>query len=259
MRFLFPAFILVFTLISYCKKDISKAMAKSSDKQLQQIKRETIHFPSKDKLLITADDYPIIPAGNYALLCHQARFSRGEYRETAPLLALKGFHCLAIDQRSGNRVKGVINQTAKRAREKELPTNYLDARQDIEAAIDHAYKENNNKPILLVGSSYSASLSLLIGNKNPKVKAIAVFSPGEYFKGYTIADSIKDIQKPIFITSAKNELKGIKELVKNVDNKYITLFEPKTAGFHGSKALWKENKGHEAYRNAFNDWLKTKL
>jgi len=188
-------------------------------------------------------------------LCHQAGYSRGEYRETAPFLALKGISCLAIDQRSGDQINNVVNETAKQAKEKGLPTDYLDAKQDIEKAIDLAYEKNNKQPIILVGSSYSASLALLIGAKNDKVKAIAVFSPGEYLKGITLSEEIKTLNKPVFITAAKNEIPSVKKLIKDIPLKYITLFEPNSKGFHGSKALWKKNEGHQAYQDAFNAWL----
>ncbi len=215
----------------------------------------SVTFPSKDSLMITADFYKASPAKAFSLLCHQARFSRGEYRETAPVLVLKGISCLTIDQRSGNEVNDVINATAKLAKEKGLPTDYLSAKQDIEAAIDFAYKKNNKQPILLVGSSYSATLALLIGKDNDKVKAIAVFSPGEYFKNISIAKGIKGLQKPIFVTAAKDEISSVKKLLRYVDSGNITLFSPKVKGFHGSKALWKKNPGSEAYSNAFDSWL----
>lgn len=215
----------------------------------------SITFPSKDGLEITADYYKASPNKTFAVLCHQAGFSRGEYRETAPMIALKGVSCLAIDQRSGNEANGVVNATAKLAKEKGLPTDYLSAKQDIEAAIDFAYEKNNKQPVLLVGSSYSATLVLLIGKNNDKVKAIAAFSPGEYLKGISVAESIKGLTKPIFVTAAKNEIPSVKKLLQYVDSKNITLFSPKVKGFHGSKALWRKNPGSESYRNAFERWL----
>ncbi len=45
---------------------------------------ETIHFKSKDGLLITADFYALEHAEDLILLCHRSHCNRGEYRETAP-------------------------------------------------------------------------------------------------------------------------------------------------------------------------------
>ncbi len=123
---------------------------------------KTIHFPSKDGLRITADVYPVDQPKGLILLCHRSHCNRGEYRETAPKFNTLGFSCLAIDQRSGMKVFGVINETSALAKQKGLGTGYLDAKKDIEAAVSYAFIMNNNKPIIILGSSYSASLALLI-------------------------------------------------------------------------------------------------
>ena len=217
---------------------------------------EKITFPSKDNLPITADVYLQKGMEPTMLLCHQAGFSRGEYKNTALMLNELGVSCMAIDQRSGKEAQGVINETAKAAADKSLPTAYLDARQDIEAAIDYLYERNGNQPIILVGSSYSASLSLLIGKDNPKVKAIAAFSPGEYFKGVDIAGTITGTTKPVFVTSSKKESPGVETLTKGIDAQFLTHYKPEVEGIHGSRALWESTEGNEGYWGAFKDFLK---
>ena len=42
-------------------------------------------------------------------------------------------------QRSGNKVNNVVNQTNSNAKAQGLSTNFLDAKQDIETAIDYLY------------------------------------------------------------------------------------------------------------------------
>ncbi len=217
---------------------------------------EKITFPSKDGLPITADVYIQKGIEPTMLLCHQAGFSRGEYKNTALKLNEMGISCMAIDQRSGKEAQEVTNETAKAAAEKNLPTSYLDARQDIEAAIDHLYGRNGNQPIVLVGSSYSASLALLIGKDNPKVKAIAAFSPGEYFEGMDIAGTITGTSKPVFVTSSKTETPGVETLTKGIDAQYLTHYKPEVAGIHGSRALWESTEGNADYWTAFSGFLK---
>ncbi|HID38382.1 MAG TPA: hypothetical protein EYP36_02570, partial [Calditrichaeota bacterium] len=98
---------------------------------------KTITFPSLDSLEITADLY--LPHGKTApfiILYHRAHWSRGEYREIAPKLTEMGFNCLAVDQRSGSEVNGVKNETAARAVKLGKPTTYVDALQDMQAALD---------------------------------------------------------------------------------------------------------------------------
>ena len=213
-------------------------------------------FPSKDSLLIFADVYKRKDSKPIVLLCHQAGFSRGEYRETAFRIGSIGFSSIAIDQRSGNEVNGIVNKTAQLAIEKELPTEYIDAKQDIEAAIDYLFKLNDNQSIILVGSSYSASLVLLIGKKNDKVKAVAAFSPGEYIKGINIQDSIIGYEKPIFITSSKTETEAAKKLISGIDTVWTNHFQPDFEGIHGSSALWETTEGNEKYWDAFKLFLK---
>lgn len=206
---------------------------------------KTVHLKSKDGLTITADLYKVEKPKGFILLCHRSHSNRGEYRETAPKLNKLGFSCLAIDQRSGMKVFGVVNETKERAKEKKLKTGYLDVKPDIEAAIDYSFKLNKKKPIIIFGSSYSASLALLILVENAKVKATIVFSPGEYLKGINLSEQIKSIDKPIFATSPKKEIKQVSEVLKFVEKKHVTQFKPQVEGFHGSKTLWDEVKGNE--------------
>ena len=216
-------------------------------KELLQNNFETLQFKSKDGLLITADFYSVEHSKGLILLCHRSHCNRGEYKETAPKLNQLGYSCLAIDQRSGMKVFGVINETSALAKQKGLATGYLDAKQDIEAAVDYPYKLNNNAPVIILGSSYSAALALLVATETENVKAIIAFSPGEHLKGLKLAEEIKSLAKPIFVTGAKKEIDEVSEFFRCINSKNITLFRPKVDGFHGSKPLWESVKGHETF------------
>lgn len=217
----------------------------------------TITFYAKDSVIITADTYFLEGIPPTVLLCHQAGYSRGEYINTAKKLNELGFSCMAIDQRSGKGVNGVINQTAIDADSKLRNVGYAGAKQDVEAAIDYLYDNNDNQPIILVGSSYSASLALWIGSENNKIKAVAVFSPGEYLTGINLTKTIKSINLPIFATSSKREIGPVEKLLSKVKSELITQFKPEVKGFHGSKALWDKNEGHQGYWSAFKNFLLT--
>ncbi len=215
-----------------------------------------VSFKSKDGLLITADYYKVENHKGFIVLCHRSHCNRAEYRETAPKFNKWGYSCLAIDQRSGMKVFGEVNETKNRAKEKGLPTGYLDAKPDIESSIEYAYKLDENKPIILLGSSYSASLALLVSTKTDKIKATIVFSPGEYLKGIKLAERIKSITIPVFATSTEKEIDQLSELLKFIDKRYITHFKPKVEGFHGSKTLWEVVKGFETYWRELEQFLK---
>ena len=222
----------------------------------QTDKLNTINLYAKDSVAIKADLYHGEKGGDVILLCHQARFSRGEYLETGPRLAEYGFNCMAIDQRSGDQVNGVINQTAKRAQEVGRPTDFLDAEQDILAAIEF-YHKLTKKKIILVGSSYSASLALKIASENDLVKAVIAFSPGEYFgEKLNLSKTIAGLSKPCFVTSSKREAEAVKSVTAGIASDLFVHFVPKSKGFHGSKALWSENEGNEEYWSALNAFFK---
>ncbi len=216
---------------------------------------ERVYYESRDGLLITGDLYSADKPKGYLLLCHRSHYNRGEYCEIAPKLAALGFLCLAVDQRSGMNVLGFTNETSTLAKQKGLPTGYLDAKQDIEASIDYLYERNGHKPIILVGSSYSASLALLIAKDNAKVKAVAAFSPGEYLKKTKVAESIKGLAKPTYVTSARKETADVGQIIRYMDMKYATYFRSQDAGFHGARTLWDTVDGHEKYWESFSQFL----
>lgn len=214
-----------------------------------------IEFPSRDGLIISANSYEYnVPNEPYIILCHQAGYSRGEYRETAKELNALGYNCLAVDLRSGKECNNMINETAARAAEKKLSVNYSDAEQDMASAIDYVYTKTG-KPVILVGSSYSASLALKIAVNNEKVLAVAAFSPGEYIKGTNIAQSISALDKPAFITSSKKESGNVAQLIKGIKPQVINHFVPTGEGDHGSKVLWTNNPDNAEYWQAFKSFL----
>lgn len=261
MRFLLIAICLILiSCDSSNKKSEIKSQTLAISKELDTLKVPNIYvvktiFYSKDSLPISGDIYEVNNKKPTILLCHQAGYSRGEYNDIARKLCNYGFSSLAIDQRSGGEVNGVLNQTTAAAKARNLPTDYLDARQDIEAGIDYLYAMNGNQPIILIGSSYSATLALLIGNTSKKVKAIAAFSPGEYFKTINVQNTIKNISKPVFVTSSKKESEALTKLISEINAENLTHFIPSNDGIHGAKALWDSTEGNAAYWNAFLKYL----
>ena len=224
---------------------------------------EQIEFDSTDRLKITADLYMKYSdkAKPFILLCHQAGWSRGEYREIAPKLNAMGFNRMAMDQRSGKEVNGVANETAARAKAANKGGEFVDAEQDIVAAAKHARDNFAQGKLLLWGSSYSAALVLRIAGEHTSIVDGALsFAPGEYFTGQGkpknwIASSVAKAECPIFITSAKKEHKGWKDIFAAIKAEGKTKFLPKTAGNHGSRALWDKFGDSGDYWNAVKSFL----
>jgi pimeloyl-ACP methyl ester carboxylesterase len=223
-----------------------------------QNKPEQVSFNAKDGLEITADLYKTNDAYPYMLLFHQAGFSRGEYKNTAQIFNNFGYNCLAIDQRSGDIANGIINETAKRAKAKELSTPYIEAYQDMEAALDYAYKKSG-KPIVVVGSSYSAALVLRLASENiQKISKVLAYSPGEYIQGHSVAAWSNLLETPVFVTSSKAEAESVADLVKGSSNEKLVHFTPKGEGVHGSRVLWKSTANNQEYWVATRIFLTTK-
>ena len=224
--------------------------------------QEKFTFKSADGLEITADKYfsntetaPLI------ILFHQAGWSRGEYKEIAPKLNKMGFNCLAIDQRSGEAINDVENETYKRAVENKLGTTYVDAEIDMIAAIEFS-KNNYEKASQLIiwGSSYSAGLVLKIAGERDDIDAVLAFSPAEYYKKMGkpadwIEQSAKKIEIPVFITSAKMEKKNWWKISEAIPSEQKAYFLPTKLGKHGSRALWQKFGDHKEYWKAVTGFL----
>ena len=226
------------------------------------LKPKLREFPSKDGLILSADLYmpnkhrkaPLI------VLFHQANWSRGEYREIAPKLCALGYNCMAVDLRSGRTVNDVPNETAKRAKDLELDTEYADAIPDMEAALTYARKHLTQGPVIAWGSSYSSALALRLAGTQPKLMdGVLSFAPGEYFKAKGeswIQEAAKKIKCPTFITSAKDEHPRWEAIFEAIPTKTKRAFVPESKGNHGSRALWKQFEDSPAYWKEVKTFLK---
>ncbi|MBR9859497.1 hypothetical protein GYB22_01845 [bacterium] len=245
MRTLF--YLLLSLAIIACGDSDQKKQSEKEDQtvDLNSLKEKTtLTFPSKDSLLITADYYPNASARKLILLFHQAEFSRGEYLEIAPKLVESGYACMAVDLRSGRAVNDVINETFNRALKKDLPTKFLNARQDMQAAIEYA-KEHSDNQLVWWGSSYSASLDIMEGKDESRVAKVVAFSPGEYFNNQnTVKSKIPGYQKPVFVTCTKNEQKMVEDIFNLLPDNFTTKYNH--AADHGSKSLWSEKPGSDS-------------
>ena len=219
----------------------------------------TFTFPSEDGLEVTADlyapegieDRPVI------VLFHQARFSRGAYCDTAPRLNALGFACIAVDQRSGDRVNGVVNETARRASAAGLGTEFEDALPDMRAALAYARSANGGAAVIGIGSSYSSSLIIKIAADNPDlVDGTLSFSPGEYFSDRKlIQTAAANVNIPAFITSARSERNVWPVIFDAIGSQEKVSFVPESAGRHGASTLWPTTANNEETWSAVEAFL----
>lgn len=225
---------------------------------------EVVHFPSKDGVEITADLYVAhkAPTTPLVVLFHQATWSRGEYQEIAPRLNQLGFNCLAVDLRSGKAVNDVRNETAFQAEQAKKKTRYIDALPDMEAALEYARSHYAQQgPVIAWGSSYSAALVVRLAGERPELAdATVAFSPGEYFASFGlprnwVESAARKIQKPIFITSARDEAGSWQKIFAAIPAKSRASHRSPTEGNHGSRALWKKHADSAGYWAALESFL----
>lgn len=212
-----------------------------------QGEREKVTFPAEDGIVVTADKYFTDEELPYILLFHQAGSSRGEFIDIAGRFQKLRYNCLAVDLRSGRSSNYIQNETAKNAGLRNAPVKYLDAAMDIRAAIDYV-RELSPLPMILLGSSYSASLVMLEGEENPNVSAVIAFSPGEYFgEDLRMEDRIDTISKPLFIAVTEREEPYVRQMMSGIPEEDYTLFRPEGPGKHGARALWEDNPSKDEY------------
>ena len=195
-----------------------------------------VTFKASDGVVIYGRYYRAASPRALIVLFHQARSSKDEYKTIAPRLVAAGYSALAIDQRSGGNLYGP-NQTVEALGHS---ADYLDAQRDLEAAL--AYAKTKKLPIILWGSSYSASLTVVVAAEHDKeIRALAVFSPGEYFdkSPNMIRNAAAKITVPFYVTSAKDaqEIVAAKAILAASPSKLKVQYVPTTGGVHGSSTL----------------------
>ena len=215
---------------------------------LNSFSQQLVNFKATDSILITADLYKSGNSSSYILFFHQEDASRGEFSEIAPKIKNLGYNCLAVDLRYGNKFEYVKNETSYRLKSIGITAKAYDARKDIDAAINYAFSISH-KPVILFGSSYSASLCLLAGKKNPKVRAVIGFSPGEFFApSIKVRDSLLAYDKQVFLGSTPDESKYVSELANGIPAVRKTIFSPSGGkGLHGAKCLNKACSANNEY------------
>ena len=220
--------------------------------------------PSGDLTLLFAKDKTRVYASYYramnnnpkiAILFHQAESNRMEYEPVLSLFHVAGFDTLTVDQRSGGTRWDADNMTVKRIGES---AEYADAYPDMEAALDYAIKRKY-KSILLVGSSYSASLAIVMASKHQdKITAVAAFSPGEYFPNKNrIKTAASRLKVPLYVTGARKEIKRVEEVIINAgDDADITFYRPVNS-VHGVSSLRKDQNpdGYKANMENFSNFV----
>ncbi len=175
--------------------------------------------------------------------CHMARSSRGEYREIAPKLNALGWDVLAVDLRSGEKQGAIVNETAKSATMALGGTQGFQASYgDVGFAIDWARELAPGAKVVLMGSSYTASLALRYASSvDGKADLVLAFSPSECLNDWTVLDDAKKARVPVLVTcgSGEKERKAAEPLALAVPEALRHTYWPADAAKakHGAPSL----------------------
>lgn len=176
------------------------------------------------------------PTKKVVLLFHQASSNRHEYDPIAPELNAAGFDTLAIDQRSGGKSWGHSNKTVDAMGHS---ASYSEAYPDLQGALTWAIDQRYTT-IISVGSSYSASLNLVLASENPRrLTAGTSFSPGEYFPDKDrIKNAASNVRIPYYVTAGTevNEERRVDEVLSLVNGVNVKRYRA-DAGVHGAATL----------------------
>jgi dienelactone hydrolase len=215
--------------------------------------------PEPQRIALKAADGVSVYAWHYAaadktlpaiLLFHQAGSNHAEYAPIAPRLAGRGYHSLALDQRSGSRMFGQSNRTAS---EYGKDVEYTAALPDLDAALEWPARQGLPARSIVWGSSYSAALVFLLAARHAAaVAGVMAFSPGEYLNDdHAVRNAAAKVQAPVFVTSAldASEIAAAREIARAVPGSSAVQFVPKRGGVHGSSTLTRDENPTGADEN----------
>jgi dienelactone hydrolase len=198
---------------------------------------QNVKFTSEGNVEIVGTFYESAKASSAAvLLLHQWQSSRKSYDEFAKRLQTKGFGVLAIDGRGfGDSVRTMDGKPVAPARTDETVKAM---KADVANALDFLAKQKNvdSAKIGIVGASYGSSLAIIYAAENPKVKAVALLSPGlNYFGNLPIEPAVKSFgNRSLLLVAAEDDQESAETVkkLKTISDKYEVQIYPK--GGHGT-------------------------
>ena len=217
----------------------STPQAETSVPPVSSSSGQRITFESADKVQIVGSFFPAMKPGSPAvLLLHQFASDRHAYDEFAKRLQAKGFGVLTIDGRGfGESVKTTEGKSVAVSRSDEAVRGM---RADVAAAFEFLAKQQNvdSSRIGIVGASYGSSLAIIYAAENPKVKGVALLSPGiNYFGNIPTEPAVKSFGNRALLMVAADDDSESADAVKKLkavasNDRSETKIYPK--GGHGT-------------------------
>ncbi len=227
---------------------------------------ETIQTTAADGTTVYGETYygDLPKTAPLISLFHQAGANgRGEYGPLIDWLNGLGYRAIAWDQRSGGGRFGMENRTEKEASGRK---GFCDAYPDIEAGIAYAHEAAAGAPLIIWGSSYSASLvwraALDHGDKVAGVAAFSTATGGQLNRcgaRSVMPDLVKRGENPPFLAVWPDGESDQAKALRSYLTPLRTLVVIVEGGVHGSSALvpQRTRKNITKARRQVATWLAT--
>jgi len=199
------------------------------------------------------------------LLLHQWQSDRHSYDEFAKRLNAKGFNVLSIDGRGfGESVKTADGKAVEPERTDDAVKGMLG---DVGAAFDFLSRQKNVDPsqVAIVGASYGSSLAIIYAADNPKLKAVALLSPGlNYFGNMATEPAVRKYgDRDLFVVASKGDTESFEaaENFEKIGNTRYGFMILPVGSLHGTEMFKYRDKTDSppAVEDALESFLMTRL
>lgn len=183
--------------------------------------------------------YPSPKANSPAILMlHQWMKDRTTFDDLAKRMQAKGIGVLAIDGRGfGESVKTADGTAIAPEKTSEAVEGM---KSDVKAAFEYLARQDNvdKNQMGIIGASYGSSLAVMFAADEPKVKAIALLSPGlNYFGNLPTDPAVRKYgNRPILLVAAEDDKESAGAVTKLKEAGNSTAHEVKVykQGGHGT-------------------------
>ena len=227
---------------------------------------QTVAIDSPDGVKIVGTFFESTKANSPAvLLLHQWQSDRHSYDDFAKRLQAKGFNVLSIDGRGfGESVKTADGKPVAPERTDAAVKGMLG---DVGAAFDFLSKQKNVDPsrVGIVGASYGSSLAIIYAADNPKVKAVALLSPGlNYFGNMATEPAVRKYgDRDLFVVASKGDTESAEaaENFEKIGNTRYGFMILPVGSLHGTEMFKYRDKtdGPPVVEDAVEGFLMTRL
>lgn len=203
-----PAMLFItLVFISACADDMKSSMADVVDESMNGTYDTVVYTP--DSIPIHTRMHRKADAKVMIFLFHQGRSNvRAEYQRFLTHIENETeFDYIAVDLRKGGQLYGGFNRTSA---EMEIDSiEYCDVYADMVAALTfYLDKRNQTRPIVVVGSSYSAALAIKLAHEYPQINGVVAYSPssGGPMAACTPNPLFESLKTPLLLCRPKSEL-----------------------------------------------------